>query len=1387
MKKRIKQGVKRIAAVTLATLLAWTPFVGVLPGTITSTYADDANTFRYSRDAGVASVTIANSATGIPVIFDQDEDDGTFYKDGFTNTEYQCQIALRDGFTLVDNTNINYDMLTVSQEMLDNDASEVDLVIQTKLSAELDITNIMATKVKEISSVTVGDTSLPSIPDGTGGTKYTIPADTLASTPVVITLTTSPAYYGSQDAGYEYMELVVDAAGNQSRKYTYTTTVGDLKNAGGVIDIDGSLNDTEQLLVVNGEVTSNARVTINPSDYGYDDTTVYKPMYEGETCTVVIEPNNGYKVVVLADPEESVVRDNTSLAISYNISKDTTEAPTVEIKLIEPDANVEIAEYLSESEFVISQYLLDNPGNAPNRSLYFALGKNENELCAWSNPVSDFHSGANGPVDIELPLPDASGEYYIYAKFTSITGSSDVVGVRGIGAQPIYIDVTPPEVGYDESYIKIGNNQYGEFASKDKEGTIGTFWINKADIDAGAALSIPVSDNYSKEITYTVEANPTCDGFPKTGSQTSGEAYNGSLEIPLNPVMNGTRLDYYIQDVIGSKENNGVVEKFGNEATGSLDLSNIKYDTQAPTLDNVSFQNEDGTIADTDLVNWQPKAVTMTLAGVENTAGNGTGESVSALQGVYVSINGVKQLMTQSGSTYSHSFDDTGDYVVEIYARDKAGNESEHKEYRIKIDNDGMSNAKITFDPVSNNYGNNYSSEFQVKASADSFCGVKEAQFYFENADGQELCPVITSNVVTDNIVAITAPIEALDGNRNIYVRTVITDQLGRTEEVRTTNPFACNTKGATISVSTSKGSWTNQYVDVQISAIDKTCGVTEVEVYVDGNRVSVTDTNADPNEFTGVIRVDATSGSSAGTKIEVYATNGAYTRVGLPTPAYVYVDKQAPSVGFSGISEGSVSNTSRTLQVSVSDNIWQAMDGVSVTATRTIDGKTTDVDLADMVMTDATTQRGYTFSEDGVYEVTVTATDAAGNTDTKKIGFTIDRTAPVLQITGVTEGDYLGKAANVGFRVVETFYETNRVTIEVERSYRGTTSKKTIPYTSTGVNSLNSSAFGEDGDYTITFSAVDRAGNEATSQTVKFTVDVTAPKVSMSGTKDYAITSENVTLNFQVEENYYETNSVTIQGSCRLADGKTETIRVMGWNNTAIKSAMTETFAKDGYYTITISAKDKAGNSTQETVHFTIDTQAPVIADMSKYDGKYMKNFSLEETLEELISELTVPNVRMTLNGEAYDGRDITEDGKYTLVIEVADEAGLTTTKTVEFVVDNTSPKIILGGVEDKKTYTEPIVMNVALENENDAFVEILINGVAQELTEGKTVYEYVFDVFGDYEVEVRTIDQAGNENTQTFQVTYAEHKTFPWIWVLIPSVVVAAGLVVVLLVRKK
>jgi hypothetical protein len=304
--------------------------------------------------------------------------------------------------------------------------------------------------------------------------------------------------------------------------------------------------------------------------------------------------------------------------------------------------------------------------------------------------------------------------------------------------------------------------------------------------------------------------------------------------------------------------------------------------------------------------------------------------------------------------------------------------------------------------------------------------------------------------------------------------------------------------------------------------------------------------------------------------------------------------------------------------------------------------------------------------------------------------------------------------------------------------------------------------------------------------------VDATAPLVTIAGTEDYMITTKPVSLNFSVTESYYDTNQVKISGNRRLSNGKVESLDISGWVNSGKTSTMAREFTEDGYYTIMISATDHAGNKRQQEIHFTIDTQAPIIAETLKerYQGGHFKSFKLDETLDELIDELTAPTVRMTLNGKAYDGSEIVEDGKYTLVIEVMDEVGFTSSQTIEFAIDNTAPKIIFAGAADGKTYTEAVRLNLSLENENDSIEQIMINGEEQLLTEGKTSYDYTFNTFDTYTVSVDTVDEAGNTNSQSITFTYAEHKQTGYLWVILAAAAAAIVLVAVLVIggrRKK
>ena len=356
-----------------------------------------------------------------------------------------------------------------------------------------------------------------------------------------------------------------------------------------------------------------------------------------------------------------------------------------------------------------------------------------------------------------------------------------------------------------------------------------------------------------------------------------------------------------------------------------------------------------------------------------------------------------------------------------------------------------------------------------------------------------------------------------------------------------------------------------------------------------------------------------------------------------------------------------------------------------------------------------------------------------------------------------------------------------------MERKLAGSTFGRAIDFSNTGKTSSVSNTFTEDGDYTITFSATDGAGNIAATQTLSFTVDCTAPSVTVRGATDYFVTKDAVKLDFSVTEAYYETNTVQIQGTRRTVEGKTLSLNISGWSNTGMTSGLSREFTEDGYYTITITATDKAGNSKSQTVHFTIDTTPPVIGDLSEYDGKYLAGFQIKERMKDLIIELSVPTVRMTLNGEPYDGSEITKDGKYTLMIQVEDEVGLTASRTIEFVIDTVAPKIIFAGAENNRIYTAAVNLNLSLENEKDTILAIRINGKPYELTEGTAVYDLVFNEQGYYVIAVDTIDAAGNTNSQTIAFTYAEQKSIILLFVIVGAVVIAAGLVIGMAVKSK
>ena len=328
--------------------------------------------------------------------------------------------------------------------------------------------------------------------------------------------------------------------------------------------------------------------------------------------------------------------------------------------------------------------------------------------------------------------------------------------------------------------------------------------------------------------------------------------------------------------------------------------------------------------------------------------------------------------------------------------------------------------------------------------------------------------------------------------------------------------------------------------------------------------------------------------------------------------------------------------------------------------------------------------------SGDGIY--TLTVVDKAFNET--KVTFIVDGTNPVFK--GLTNGKHYDE-----FEV--NVEDTSKVTIMISKDGE------------TEVAIENNTTVTEEGTYKIT--ATDEAGNTTT---IWVAIDKTAPTIDRTSEVEYPTADQTV-----IVKDKFLTN-VTVEGPEQEGTYTREDFTVGERNE---NFAIEFTFTTEGTYTIT--ATDKIGLTTTET--FTIDKTAPVINGFE--DCKYFYNTTIKP-------ELIEKNIESyTLNGEAYDGKEITEDGHYVLVAK--DKAGLTT--TVKFAIDTNAPTIT--GVANNKFYNTTV--KPVIEDENLAYVTI-----------NKLPYIPGTPIFLYGKYELVAYDKAGNSTKVNFTIDNIKPK---------------------------
>ncbi|WP_370621290.1 Ig-like domain-containing protein [Citrobacter cronae] len=404
----------------------------------------------------------------------------------------------------------------------------------------------------------------------------------------------------------------------------------------------------------------------------------------------------------------------------------------------------------------------------------------------------------------------------------------------------------------------------------------------------------------------------------------------------------------------------------------------------------------------------------------------------------------------------------------------------------------------------------------------------------------------------------------------------------------------------------------------------------------------------------------------------------------------------------------------------------------------------------------------------DGNHKMILEVQDRAGNTSTQTFSFTVDTTlsTPTIDLSsssdsGDSDDDNLTSKTQPEFVI-------NNVDSDIY----------SVIVTLNGVDyDVTKNADGEwvfqapklaDGDYTITVTATDKAGNERTSD-LDFTIDTTVAIDQITMSDDTGFSSDDHLTNDTIPSFDISVAADVTHVSVALDGGDAQTLTKTNgkWTYTA-SSALS-----DGEHSIVVNVMDKAGNTTQETFTFTIDTTlTPVTVDLKDEDDSgsssadnYTNNTqptfefgSLDKDVYSLTVNLNGKDIPVDLTSQpvSFTPDEALADGTYILIATVTDNAGNTKETPLTFTIDtqtSVSVDFVVGddtGYSDSDNITKSNAPEFEISVPADVeSVSVTLNGTVTSLTKdesGRWIYSAPALADGNYTLDVSVVDKAGN-----------------------------------------
>ena len=433
----------------------------------------------------------------------------------------------------------------------------------------------------------------------------------------------------------------------------------------------------------------------------------------------------------------------------------------------------------------------------------------------------------------------------------------------------------------------------------------------------------------------------------------------------------------------------------------------------------------------------------------------------------------------------------------------------------------------------------------------------------------------------------------------------------------------------------------------------------------------------------------------------------------------------------------------------------------------------------------------GVTLMEaEGDYTVSFKAVDLAGNESaTYTMGFRVDTGVPEVSITGVPGSGASTSDVNVTFTVKDSFYwdlQSAKATIYKAVDGSAESVMEDMALTPNSAQYSVSKLINEDGEYRMTLSATDKVGHSADTAAT-FILDGTAPLIELMGVKNYDATDKDVTLNVKVTEAFFRTNKFSITGTRTDIDGKKNDIKFSSYNvNSAKVSNVKQLFKEDGIYDIVVMSQDRAGNKDEKKLHFIIDKTAPELTkDLDGIDGVAMNSFTWNYKIDEIVRDLTVCQVSVYVDGTEYDGVSKLANGSHVLKIVAEDELGHKTERTINLIIDDITPTILITGVEKGANLNEATTVNVSVQLDEDKLESVELNGKPVDVVDNAATIQ--INNRGSYRLTVTASDAAGNKSTEDMTFSYGSSPKGILMWVAIIGGAVLLLLVLIIILARR